>query len=183
MTLKYKIMRTTILLVLFLSMNLTHISSQMYNTIGGIRLGDDFGLTVSQRIANKTTLDAIYQSGTFAGNEMISLTARQHYPLLTKRFNFFLGGGAAHRITHNSFADAPASKIHNTHLAFTIGAEMTLGHLNISADYMPMVSISNYSSRQRFYANSGISLKYVFIKKTKNKEKFINRINIFKKKK
>jgi len=176
-------MRKKVLFMLLLFLGQFSTIGQSYNTVGGIRLGDDFGLNATQRVANKTTLDLIYQPGTFAGREMISLTARQHYPLLTKRLNFFLGGGAAHRITHYGMGDAPLSKIHNTNLAFTIGSEMTIGRLNFSIDYMPMVSLSNYSSNERFYSNSGVSLKYVFVKKPKPKIKFIDKINIFKKKK
>ncbi len=167
-------------IVLFVCDNI--MLGQSYNTVGGIRLADDFGLSVSQRIANKTTLDLIYQPGTFAGREMLSLTARQHYPLITKRLNFYLGGGVAYRNTEFGIGDDPNTKVQSANLAFTLGGEMTIGRLNFSIDYMPMVALNNYSKRDRFNANSGISLKYVFVKKPKSKEKFIDKINIFKKK-
>lgn len=171
------------LVVVFVTLFYSGILSQAYNTVGGLRLGDDFGLTVSQRIANKSTLDLIYQPGTFAGNEMMALAVKQHYPLITKRFNVFIGGGLAHRITHHSKDDEPYTPVQNTHLSFTLGGELTVGRLSFSIDYMPMVSISNYQNAQKFNAHSGLSMRYVFIKKPKPKQKFLQKINVFKKKK
>jgi hypothetical protein len=64
--------------------------AQKYNTIAGVRIGDDFGISAAQRIANKTTIELNIQPGTFAGRQMTSLLAKQHYSLLTKRFNFLV---------------------------------------------------------------------------------------------
>ena len=64
--------------------------AQKYNTLAGIRIGDDFGISFAQRIANKNTVELNIQPGTFAGNTMYSALIKQHYSLITKRFNFFL---------------------------------------------------------------------------------------------
>jgi hypothetical protein len=159
------------------------LSGQAYNTVGGLRLGDDFGLSVSQRIAQKSTLELIYQPGTFAGNEMISLTGKRHYPLLTRRLNVFAGGGLAHRNIHTGSGDEPRQTDGNTLLALSLGSELSLGRWSLSVDYMPMVSFTDYAPGQRFFAHSGLSVRYVFVKRPKPQKKFMEKINIFKKKK
>jgi hypothetical protein len=59
--------------------SIQNISAQKYNTIAGVRIGDDFGISAAQRIANKTTIELNIQPGTFAGRQMTSLLAKQHY--------------------------------------------------------------------------------------------------------
>jgi len=152
---------------------------QKYNTVGGIRIADDFGISFAQRIANKSTVELNIQPGTFAGHEMISLLAKQHYPLLTKRFNFFMGAGVYSRKVPSVYIDDPQST-KTKGLAFTFGAEFSIGNLNISTDYQPLVTFNKNDSNQRFYTTSGFSLRYIFIKRDSGTKKFFKKL--FKKK-
>lgn len=65
-------------------------------------------------------------------------------------------------------------------LAFTFGAEFTIGRLSISTDYLPLVTIGNNNSNQRFYTTSGFSLRYVLVGRESSTKKFFK--NLFKKK-
>lgn len=171
------------LLGLIAFMVLNPLFGQKYNTLGGIRVGDDFGISAAQRIADKSTLDLTYQPGTFAGNKLILLTAKQHYPLLTKRLNFYIGGGLYHKTYENLFDNIPKNDVvpHTnsmTGIAFTLGAELTIRKLTIGADYVPLVHFGENSYR-RFYSTSGLSLRYVFVERESKTKKFFK--NIFKK--
>ena len=174
--------RLFILLIVILSLN--PLAAQKYNTLGGIRIGDDFGFTGTQRIADKTTVDLTFQPGIFAGNRLFLLTANQHYPLLTRRLNFFIGGGLYHRqyeniLTGNSQTDIVKEPVKMRGIAFNLGTELTMGKLTLGIDYVPLVHFGNNSYR-RFYGTSGVSMKYVFVERESKTKKFFK--DLFKKK-
>lgn len=173
-----------ILILLWFGFAFNPLMAQKYNTLGGIRVGDDFGLSGTQRIADKTTIDLTFQPGTFAGNRLLLLTANQHYPLLTKRLNFFIGGGLYQKRYENIFKktqpiDEVSNPIKRSGIAFNLGAELTLGKLTVGVDYVPLVHFENESYR-RFYGTSGLSLKYVFVERESKTKKFFK--DLFKKK-
>jgi hypothetical protein len=156
------------------------LSAQKYNTIGGLRIGDDFGISFAQRIANKSTIELNLQPGTFAGRQMTALLVKQHYSLLTKRFNFFMGAGAFSRKIPVSGIDIPQQNS-SQGLALSFGAELSLGKLSISTDYLPLVTLAKNGSNQLFYTTSGFSLRYILIGRESGTKKFFK--NLFKKKK
>ncbi len=155
------------------------LNAQKYNTIAGVRIADDFGLTFSQRIANKNTIELNHQPGTFAGKQMTSLLVKQHYPLLSKRLNFFMGAGLYTRKSSSGNADIPQVSS-STGLALSFGAEFSIGRLSIATDYLPLVTINKSDSNQRFYTTSGFSLRYILVGRESSTKKFFK--NLFKKK-
>ena len=50
-----------------------HMYSQQYNTMVGIRVGDDYGFVAHQRIGNKSTVSALYKPGMVKGHEFYAL--------------------------------------------------------------------------------------------------------------
>ncbi len=155
-------------------------NGQKYSTVGGIRIGDDFGFSFAQRVANKTTLELNLQPGTFTGKELYALLAKQHYPLLSKRLNFFAGAGVYSRSLPITSIE-PVKTQNTSGLALVLGAEFTIGKLNISTDYLPLVTLFNKDTNQRFQTTSGVSLRYVFVGRDSSTKKFFK--NLFKKKK
>ncbi|MEZ4910229.1 MAG: hypothetical protein R2774_05155 [Saprospiraceae bacterium] len=140
---------------------------QKYNTVGGIRFGEDLGITFAQRIANKTTAELLIQPGTLYRNTFTSLSVKQHYGLLSKRFNFFMGGGV-----FIGNAKTSETTFSNAGMTFPMGAEVTFGQLNVSFDYLPMALIKRDESQSWFASTSGISLRYVFWKRESSMRKF-----------
>ncbi len=148
--------------------------AQSYFTAGGIRLGTDWGLTVQQRIARRTTLEAIVQSSLFREEGMFTLLAEQHTPLISRRFNMYAGAGL-----HTGWrTDKPLYGVDEPAirgpfgLTLIGGVEMTIGRLNLSYDFKPAINISG--GEQVFYTQSGLSARYVMVKKPfweKNKKK------------
>lgn len=150
--------------------------AQKYNTVAGLRIGDDFGFSVAQRIANKTTIELNYQPGTFVGKELAAGLIRQHYPLLTKRLNFFVGVGAYYR-KNTLIEDVEVSKsFRSSGLACSFGGELTLGNLNISTDFLPLVNFRKEDTHQRFYTTTSISLRYIFVPRSSRIGKFFKNV-------
>ncbi|MBC7885468.1 MAG: hypothetical protein H7X99_08330 [Saprospiraceae bacterium] len=149
--------------------------AQKYNTLGGIRIADDFGISFAQRIANKTTVELNHQPGTFAGRELTSLIIKQHYPLLTKRFNFFMGAGVYNRKVPSADIENPDA-VSSKGIAFSFGAELSLGRLSISTDYFPLVTFNKTDNNQRFYTTSGFSLRYILFRRESGIMKFFKKI-------
>jgi hypothetical protein len=158
-----------------------NLPAQKYNTVGGIRLGDDFGFSFAQRVANKTTLELNIQPGTFTGKELYVALAKQHYGLLfSKRLNFFAGAGIYSRNLPISQSDMVKDQL-TSGLALVLGAEVTFGKLSISTDYLPLVTLFKNDTNQRFQTTSGVSLRYVFVGRDSSTKKFFK--DLFKKKK
>ncbi|HHH52337.1 MAG TPA: hypothetical protein ENK91_01645, partial [Bacteroidetes bacterium] len=77
-------------LIFFVS---TNVFSQKYNFAAGLRWGGDFGISVSERIANKWTLEQNINAEDQYNYYSAFVLARYHQPIVTNRFNWFYGGG------------------------------------------------------------------------------------------
>lgn len=133
--------------------------TQSYNTAGGIRLGSDWGLTVQQRVAKRTTIEGILQAGGKSDLTSLTVMAEQHMPIITKRLNIYFGGGL-----HKGWLNNNDTDIKNPiGAAFIGGAEFTLGRINLSWDLKPTLNLSG--GERSFYTQSGISVRYVMVKR------------------
>ena len=90
-----------------------------------------------------------------------------------------MGAGVYSRKVPSVYIDDPQST-KTKGLAFTFGAEFSIGNLNISTDYVPLVTINKNDSNQRFYTTSVFSLRYIFLKRDSGTKKFFKKL--FKKK-
>ncbi|NUQ23065.1 MAG: hypothetical protein HUU34_03865 [Saprospiraceae bacterium] len=140
--------------------------AQSYNTAMGMRLGTDWGVTIQQRVAKRTSIEAIVQSSLQREEAIVTLMGEQHMPFLTRRLNFYTGGGF-----HMGWGKAPASvegtpvEDYSNPMGITViaGLELSLGKFNISYDFKPAINIRGGEST--FYPQTGISLRYVIIKR------------------
>ena len=154
------IMKKLIIPALILSS--LQLAAQSYMTAGGIRLGTDWGLTIQQRLAKSTTLEGIFQSSFQREEVMVTLLAEQHFPLVFRGLNIYVGGGA-----HKGWNSQPVT-LENPDgvkdpigLSLIGGAELTLGKLNISYDFKPAINL--YGGDNRVYVQTGVSVRYVFL--------------------
>ena len=149
------------------------IFAQSYNTALGMRLGTDYGVSVKQRIAKKTSLEAIIQSSLQREEAQVTLLGEQHLPLISRRFNVYAGGGL-HKgwVTREGTESNPVYK-DPFGLSLIAGIEFTLGRLNVSYDFKPAVNLTG--GRHTIYSQTGVSLRYVVAKRPwlngKSKEK------------
>lgn len=144
---------------------LQHLPAQGYMTAGGLRMGTDWGLTVKQRLAQSTTGEAILQSSLQREELMLTVLVEQHYPLVFRGINVYVGAGL-----HKGWYSPPPAQFSDPNftdpgdpfgVSFIGGAELTLGNINISYDFKPAFNITG--GEHRFYAQTGVSVRYVFV--------------------
>ncbi|TAE55328.1 MAG: hypothetical protein EAZ89_05720 [Bacteroidetes bacterium] len=126
--------------------------AQGYKTTGGVRLGNSWGLTVTQRIATKWTLEGILQND-FVDYSYLHLLARRHHSLISRKFNVYYGGGLHTGIGFERRGIVGLDAI--------VGAEATLGRLNVSFDFKPQLMTG---TGRTFYPNTAVSVRYVLVK-------------------
>lgn len=133
------------------------VQAQKYRTAIGVRLGKpDVGLTITQRLAERTTLEAL---GTAAANDLTAtLLLRQHTGILGHALNLYAGIGP--HIGDN--------QDRGTYYGGTVvlGAEwkIPIFPVVLAYDWMPSVSAHR---PQRFTNSTAISIRYVFLKEKK----------------
>ncbi len=135
-------------------------SAQSYDTAAGMRLGTDWGLTFKQRIAKKTTMEAIVQSGISRSDVILNLLVEQHVSVISRRFNLYTGAGI-----HGGWLDKPeGSELKNPFgLSGIAGLEFTPGRLNLSYDFKPTLNL--IGGEKRFRLQTGLSIRYVLVKR------------------
>ena len=140
--------------------------AQLYTTAGGLRMGTDWGFTLQQRVLDKVTVEGIVQSSLQREEVLITGLVEQHYPLLTKGLNIYMGGGL-HKGWNTSTPEeggpeVPAKTDNPMGVTLIGGAEMTLGRINISYDFKPAFNLKG--GEKKFYTQSGVSWRYVMVK-------------------
>ena len=164
-------MNKIIITIIFINiLNITSFS-QSYFTTAGARFGTDWGISVQQKVLKHTTFEAIFQSSLTREELMLTGLLEQHFPLISKRLNVYLGAGY-----HKGFVtDINANYDSPYGLTLIAGAEFTLARFTVSYDYKPAFNF--YGGENKWYNQSGISVRYVLIqqkafkKMRKRKEK------------
>ncbi|MCH6236423.1 hypothetical protein [Cognataquiflexum rubidum] len=153
--------------------------AQRYGTALGLRMGNNsngrtIGLSGQQRVFKHVTLEGIIQSD-FDRNTTLHLMVQRHKPIISKRFNYYLGAGVSSG-WEESFLKVPETNqiIHTygnptTGVDLIGGVEMTLANTVISIDYKPNF---NLSGREEFYRSQvGISARMVLVKSKEQDKK------------
>jgi hypothetical protein len=158
--------------------------AQRYDVVGGIRLGNDLGLSAAVRIADKFSIDGTAEFGLFTDHQFYTLMGKRHWSILgSKRFNLYGGAGVFSRIPELEYEGRTIGKAYG--LSFVGGAELTVGRLTFAVDAMPMFTANNDQYNKRYYANGGVSVRYVFdtrpTKANKTMDKIKDRLKIKKK--
>ena len=145
----------------FLLLSIT-LSGQSFDFAAGLRLGTDWGMTARLRfpaIDENFSLEGILQSSFQRDESMITLLGQQHYPILSRRLNLFLGGGL-----HKGWYTGDNPAIEDPWgISLIGGAEISIGRFNLSYDVKPALNLSG--GTQDAYLQSGISLRYVLAKR------------------
>ncbi|MEM1322858.1 MAG: hypothetical protein AAGG75_21515 [Bacteroidota bacterium] len=139
------------------------LGAQSYKTAAGLRLGGGIGFTAKHEIFKKTTLEAILQAQSKQDRTSFTLLYEQHHNLLFRRVNFYLGAGP-----HLSWQEDPELGSRNGGGATGIvGIEFSPGRLNLSWDFKPALKL--WGNGNTFETQTGISLRYIFVKRKKKK--------------
>ncbi|MBX2817184.1 MAG: hypothetical protein KTR24_14345 [Saprospiraceae bacterium] len=143
------------------------IHAQAYFTAGGIRMGPSWGITVQQRILERVTGEFVLSQSLANKESSIYLMGKLHNSLVTKHANLFVGGGI-HR-SWNRAATEEKKRMDGGGMAAVVGAELTIGKVNISWDYRPRLDLTSGATRF-FSAESALYIRYILIKKLSKKK-------------
>ncbi len=147
------------LVLIILVVGFTTGLGQSYISAGGIRIGTGIGFTFQQKIAKRTTVEGVLENSFRKNQFQITVLGEQHFPLLSRRFNMYMGGGF-----HKAWNyDGEATSINPFGVSAILGAEMTIHNLILSYDIKPAIHLRG---KQVFDFQTGISLRYVFYRKT-----------------
>lgn len=131
--------------------------AQKYRTAAGVRLGTgNYGLTVQQKIFEKTTLEGL---GLVRSREVsATLLAERHFGILGPSLNYYLGAGG-HVGTHKDDGAFGGFDV-------IVGLEykLPITRLVLSADFKPSVEFGS-GDWARF--PTAISVRYILIKEKK----------------
>jgi hypothetical protein len=168
------------LIILFLlAFPASSLLAQRYGTALGLRLGNnDYGRTIGisaqQRIAERITIEGIAQSD-LSRNSTLSFLIEKHQPIISKRFNFYYGGGISFGNEESIRKIEKSKQIIQTYGNATTGVdliggiEMTLLNSVISLDYKPNI---NLAGREDFVRGQvGISARMVLVSSKDQKKK------------
>lgn len=165
--------KTFLILIFFILCFLVQdVYAQRYGTAMGLRMGKNqysrtIGISAQQRVFKHVTLEGIIQSD-FDRNTTFHFLVQKHSPIISKRFNYYLGAGVSSG-WEESFIKIPETNqiIHTygnptTGVDLVAGIEMTVAGTVISLDYKPNF---NLSGREGFYRSQlGISARMVLVK-------------------
>ncbi|ERM82611.1 hypothetical protein P872_04670 [Rhodonellum psychrophilum GCM71 = DSM 17998] len=162
-----------ITLVLFLILvSGSSVLAQRYGTSAGLRLGSNdlsrtVGISVQQRVLKNVTVEGIIQSD-FSRNSGMHILLEKHHPIISKRFNYYYGGGFSLGREESFIKNRDTKEITQTYGNATTGIdliggiEMTIAGTNISIDYKPNF---NMAGREEFFRGQvGISARMVLVK-------------------
>ena len=142
---------------------------QKYTTAAGLRFGGGIGITVQQALWNHYTTEVQWQKGFTNSYTTFTALLERHHGILSKGTNIYLGIG-----THLG-SYATVGKVNGRANVFGIsgigGMEFKFGRTILSADIKPIINLSGgYSVLE---TQTGISLRYVFIKAPKKEHKWM----------
>jgi len=152
---------------------------QKYDIGLGLRWGGDFGISASERIDRRITLEQNFNSENTENYYSAFALIKYHKPIITSRFNMFYGGGIG-VIKLKEIDNYPES--HSLSLLFQLGLEHTINRVTFYVALEPYFYQSNSSTR--FKMHKVFAAKYVIVKrKAKWKKKLKNTFSFKKKKK
>lgn len=132
--------------------------AQKYRTAVGLRLArPDLGLTITQRLAERTTLEML---GSAANNDLtLAVLGRQHTGILGHALNLYAGIGP-----HFGNTQQRGNYVGGT-LVLGVEWKLPIFPIVVAYDWMPAISSGN--REKRFNNSTGISLRYVLFKEKK----------------
>lgn len=156
-------------MLLLLSVVFTQSFAQQYSTAAGIRLGGDIGLTLQQQVAKNITVEALLQQRILQRQTTGTVLLEKHFPLAGKGFNLYAGAGP--HVGHWGRRNPESTSNNSVLYGATViaGLELKLGKFLLSADYKPSVNIKG--GWQTFNSQTGLSARYIFIKKARPAKK------------
>jgi hypothetical protein len=144
----------------------TFLGAQSYDAALGVRLGTDWGATAQVRlpfIQKNFVAETILQSSLQREEGLLTVLGKQHRPLLSRRLNLFYGAGIHTGWSNEIDPETNEQSSGPFGVTGVVGAEMTIGKVNLSYDFKPAVNLSGGNSI--LYSQTAVSVRYVLAKR------------------
>jgi hypothetical protein len=147
------------LLAFLLVMSIGSAHGQRYKTAVGLRLSGEYGINVSQKIADRTTLQINHEGGFLSGDKTSSVHYIGHSGIFQGGLNVFAGAGinGYYRAANE---DLPVRR--GLRPSAILGTEATIGRLNMAFDWTPTFNLAK--NADKFNSTFGFTIRYVFVK-------------------
>ncbi|CAN5802222.1 hypothetical protein BH24BAC1_BH24BAC1_16370 [soil metagenome] len=137
--------------------------AQKYRTAAGVRIGkSDYGLTVQQKLFERTTIEGLAGFGEREARATVLL--EQHFPIIGKPFNYYLGAGA-HMGTLKEYGG-----FYGVDAIAGVEMKLPLFPLVASVDIKPAFHVNheNWVSLQ-----GGFSVRYILVKEKRQERRIM----------
>ncbi len=164
-------LKYTIHILILSLLHIPSLSAQSYRTAAGVRFGGGVGMSVEQKIMEKTTIEGVITQQSlksFESPHKLSAMVKRHHYIKGRALNGYWGLGG------NQIREA--SKEREYGVAGVIGIEGTLFYLNTAIDYRPTLLISdvngtNYLNKDNLSGQFSVSFRYVIVHAPYSKKK------------
>ncbi len=149
-------MKKSIVVILLVSLS-SVIIAQSYNTVVGLRLGKEYGMTINQRIFKDFTVEGIFHSN-FRTKSEISVLAEFHKKIIFRGFNFYMGLGM-HKGWDKTLNTEETDLKNPMGVSGIAGLELTIAKFNITFDFKPGLNV--VGGADFFDSSTALSVRYV----------------------
>ena len=132
---------------------------QRYKTAVGLRLSGEYGINLSQRIGDRTTLQVNHEGGFLSGDKTSSVHYVGHRGIFQGGLNVFAGVGV-NGYYRTAKEDLPSTR--GLRPGVILGTEATLGRINLTFDWSPTFNLRK--DADKFNSTVGFTVRYVFVK-------------------
>lgn len=153
-------MRDTAILWVLIIAFVQNLNAQHYSLATGLRIGDNYGITIQGKLLKKTSAEVILHPGIGNNSNSVSFLIKRHQKILTDRISLYAGGGITQ---HWKNTDTDVTGNLNTGgIQTMLGAELTIGRYNISWDFAPSLFLWG-SKSGALTGGTAVSVRYVLI--------------------
>jgi hypothetical protein len=159
-----RVFAATALCFLFASSSL---SAQSYNTAFGVRIERGIGFTVQQYITNGWTAEGILHASILNDDLGLTVLAEKHNKILFRGLNVYYGPGLHYYGQKSVENDVVGKGVFG--LSGIVGAEISLGRINVSADIKPELHLSGDLARPYGWNGAAVSVRYIIDKRERKR--------------
>jgi hypothetical protein len=145
----------------------SNLQAQSYRTAAGFRFSEGADLTIQQYLTSGLTLEGIVHTGIFSENVGASLLLEKHHKLIFRHINYYYGAGLHVMPEADGRKDLLATDVVGA--AGIIGAEVSLGRLNLAVDWKPQFNFTGENIKSVDWNGPAVSVRYIFLKRERKK--------------
>lgn len=141
--------------------------AQSYKTAIGVRVDNGLNISAQQHIVDHWTVEGILHTPFRTDDLGLTVLAERHQKILFRGINLYWGAGGHYYWTNGTINREDEREVNNNVYGLSLigGAEISLGRINISADWKPELHLSGDLARPFDWNGAAISVRYILAKR------------------